>query len=131
MAGWEGIIYRRSMKGVSSIVAVGFLALLITGCQRQEPSRPAAEERTAPGNPLTAPVDYLGAVNKAQRAAGNTLDTAAVKQAVQLFQAQEGRFPRHLNELVQSGYLARIPQPPSGMQWRYNPATGEVGLVRN
>jgi hypothetical protein len=82
------------------------------------------------GNPLNAPADYLGAVNQAQKAAARAVDLAAVQNAIGLFQAQEDRYPRDLNELVQKRYLQQVPQPPAGSRLTYNPATGEVKMVR-
>jgi len=34
-----------------------------------------------------------------------------------------------LNELVSPNYLPRLPSPPPGMKFDYNPATGQVKVV--
>ena len=81
------------------------------------------------GNPLTAPVDYLGAAGKAKRAAEKTVDTVGLNQAIQLFQAQEGRLPKTLDELVSKRYVSSIPAPPAGMKYDYNPQTGQLRVV--
>lgn len=100
------------------------------GCGKKG-AEPKAAATNAPtgGNPLTAPVDYLGAAAQAKRVSEKTVDLAALRQAIQLFYAQEDRFPRDLQELVNEKYLGALPPPPAGMQFKYNPANGEVSLV--
>jgi len=34
-----------------------------------------------------------------------------------------------LNELVSPDYLPRLPEPPTGMKYDYNPQTGELKIV--
>jgi hypothetical protein len=46
-----------------------------------------------------------------------------------MFHAQEERFPRDLNELVQKRYIPAVPAPPPGMRFDYNPQTGELKIV--
>jgi hypothetical protein len=75
-------------------------------------------------------VDYLGAVSKAQKSALKTLDLVQVNQAIQLFHEQEERFPKDLKELVSKGFLQQVPPPPYGMQYKYDPASGTVQIVK-
>jgi hypothetical protein len=112
---------------------MGFLllmtGLLLSACKK-EPSNPAPTNKpSSSGNPLTAPVDYLGEVAKGKKTTEKTLDTAALNQTVQLFAAQEGRYPKTLNELVGPEYLSKLPEPPAGMKFDYNPTTGQVKVV--
>ena len=101
--------------------------LLFAGCKKEEASPPKSS--TAPGgNPLTAPVDYLGAVGKAKQSADKTLSAVGIDQAIKMFSAQEGRMPKDLNELVPS-YISRIPPAPTGMKYSYDPKTGVVQVV--
>lgn len=81
------------------------------------------------GNPLTAPVDYLGAVNQAQKTAGSKLSLVGIQQAIQQFKIMEDRLPRNLWEVVSSGYIARLPEAPRGSRIIYNPRTGVVSTV--
>ena len=100
--------------------------------KKEEPPQaaaPAPASNNSSGNPLTAPVDYLGAVAKAKKFAVKSVDIAGLTQAIQSFQAQEGRLPKSLNELVRPEYLPKLPTPPPGMKFSYNPATGEVKVV--
>lgn len=115
---------------MKSLLVPVLLAFVITGCgQKQEtPAKPAAAPATS-GNPLTAPTDYLGAVAKAKKLSEGTIETAAIGNAVQLFQAQEGRFPKDLNELVAKQYLSALPKPPYQMKFDYNAKTGEFKVV--
>jgi hypothetical protein len=111
-------------------IAFGF-----TACGGKEPTpsaKPANQQTnpTATGNPLTAPVDYLGAVGKAKRVAEKTVDTASLNRTIQLFYAQEDRYPKDLNELVANRYLPSLPTAPYGTKIIYNPEKGEVRIVK-
>ncbi|MEI2731105.1 MAG: hypothetical protein V9G08_03700 [Dermatophilaceae bacterium] len=109
------------------------VSLTMAGCgdskSKTAEKTPAAPPQQGAGNPLTAPVDYLGAVGAAQRQAAKTVDLTSLTQAVQAFQAGEERLPKSLQELVTEGYLPRLPAPPKGMQWAYQPQSGQVRVV--
>lgn len=114
------------------ILVAGWIAVgLLGGCGKSPSSaeKKAPEKASGAGNPLTAPVDYLGAVGAAQKQAAKTIDLTSLQQAVQAFQAGEERLPRNLGELVSEGYLPRLPAPPKGMQWAYQPQLGQVRAV--
>ena len=107
------------------------LAFGLTSCSKPPPTAAASPATNgAAANPLTAPVDYLGAVAKAKKLSEKTLDAVSVNQAIQLFYAQEDRFPKDLAELVNKHYLAAMPTPPPGMRWAYNAQTGDLKAVR-
>jgi hypothetical protein len=78
------------------------LAILAGGCGdgSNEPS------------PLTAPADYAGAVINAHQKAINVVDTTSLNQAIKMFQTEQGRNPKDLNELVTEKYIPKIPDPP-------------------
>ena len=111
-------------------------ALLLTACGSKsgpEASGDKTNAQSSAGNPLTAPVDYLGAVVKARKDADTTIakiDTASLNQAITMFNAEKGRFPKDLNELVQGQYIPRVPTPPQGMQLSYDPQSGKVSVVK-
>ncbi len=81
-------------------------------------------------NPVTAPVDYIGTAVKQQQSAVKTIDTTALNQAVQLFNVQEGRYPKDLNELVQKKYIGKLPDAPVGMKLAYDANEGKVSVVK-
>lgn len=99
-----------------------------SGCSEKKPAQ-GEKPGPAAGNPLSAPADYLGAVGKAHKAAGNTLGTVGVEQAIKAFQAEHGRNPKDLNELVSAGVVLSLPQVPKGMKYSYDPASGAVKIV--
>jgi hypothetical protein len=105
------------------------LGWLLTGCGEKTPAQPSQTNSTASGNPITAPVDYLGAVAKAKKASEKTIDVAALRQAINLFYAQEDRYPRDLQELVTAKYIGSLPPPPAGMQFKYDAKSGEFSIV--
>jgi hypothetical protein len=106
----------------------GLMALTWVGCGKKEGTE-AKSTNTAGGNPLTAPVDYLGAAAKAKQSAEKTIDTIALNQAISLFHASEGRYPRDLNELVTEKYLPRLPEAPYGTKIEYDATRGQVKIV--
>ena len=111
-------------------VLFSFALLLLVACAKKEEAKQNLLTNNSSGNPLTAPVDYLGAVNQARKTAIKTLDQAGINNAIQQFYAVEDRFPKDLNELAQKRYIQAVPEPPPGSRFAYNPATGEFKIVR-
>lgn len=107
------------------ILVAGFTFL---GCGKKD-GPTEYKSSTSGGNPVTAPVDYLGAVSKAKKNAEKTIDTVGLKQAIQAFYVTEGRYPKNLNELVGPSGLSSLPKPPAGMKFNYNPANGDIKVV--
>jgi len=115
------------------VLPVAITVALLTGCGEKNSTKSAtttnAEPNYTTGNPVTAPVDYMGAVVDAKKHSEKVIDVAYVNQAIQLFQASEGRLPKDLAELV-PGYLGKIPQAPFGQKIVYDAATGMVKVVK-
>ncbi len=128
------------MKSAWILVLMMGCSLGVVGCgskkdaaagEKAAGTEPAG--KTSPGvssgNPLTAPVDYLGAVGAAQKQAARVADLTPVQLAVRAFQAGEDRMPSNLQEIVTEGYLPKLPTPPRGMVLAYNPGTGQVKFM--
>jgi hypothetical protein len=126
------------MKSALWILAAA--ALVMAGCDKKSASTTTPSTNSAAaynkaisnnssGNPLTAPVDYLGTLAKGKQSSEKTIELASLNQAVQLFYAQEGRYPKDLNELVKEKYLPKIPDPPYGTKMSYDAAEGKVKIV--
>jgi len=122
--------FSKSLAGYSAswthLVLLLMAGCLFSGCNKSAEEPP---KKASSGNPITAPVDYLGAVAQGQKKSISTLDQAGINQAIQMFQANEGRYPKDLKELVGPEYLQSLPAPPPGMKFDYNPATGQVKVV--
>lgn len=106
-------------------------ALVLIGCGKEQSatptqSAPAPSPSVSQGNPHDG---YLGTLVKGQQIAVKGIDTAALNQEVQLFNVQEGRLPKDLNELVTKGYLPVLPNPPAGMKLNYDAVQGKVTVV--
>src|SRR5271155_5114746 len=106
-------------KSILPLIAV---AAFLAGCGDDTSAKktaqttnsvPATNVNYNTGNPLTAPVDYLGAVVQAQKYAEKTIDVSYINQDIQMFNAAEGRYPKDLQEMIPN-YLAKIPQAPYG-----------------
>ena len=108
-------------------------AMAFAGCSdKSTTSAPAAATNAAGdgSSPLTAPVDYLSAVARAQQSAVKTVDTVSLDQAIQQFGVDHGRNPKDLNELVEQKYIPKLPQPPYGTKIVYDANTGVVKIEK-
>lgn len=106
------------------------LALVFVGCG-DSANKSGSGSTNAPtgGSVATAPVDYLKSAADARHSAVKTVDVTSVKKAIDMFNVQEGRFPKSLAELVEKKYLPEVPTPPVGSRLEYDAATGTVKLV--
>src|SRR3989442_3793758 len=118
------------MKKVLLLLVLGGLALAGCGKKEAKPTSSSTNENYSSGNPVTAPVDYLGAVAKAKKSSEKTIDTVYLNKTIQEFNAAEGHFPKDLNELLTEKYLPRLPDAPYGMKIAYDATKGEVKVVQ-
>ncbi|MES1180428.1 MAG: hypothetical protein ABUL66_01050 [Verrucomicrobiota bacterium] len=112
------------MKILSSIMAAA--TLFLSGCG--DSSKPGTVANNV-SNVVTAPVNYLGAVVEAKKHSEKVIDVAYLTQAIQMFNVQEGRYPKTLQELVPT-YVAKLPEPPFGTKLAYDATTGTVKVVK-
>jgi outer membrane murein-binding lipoprotein Lpp len=110
----------------TSLLALLAATALLAGCGDKSKTAPGG---TTVSNLVTAPVDYLGAVVQAQKHAEKVIDVSYINQAIQLFNAQEGRLPKDLEELVPN-YLGKIPAAPFGYKIVYDATAGTVKVVK-
>lgn len=103
--------------------------VLMAGCGRQDDAVGGGGSADSPAAPLSAPVDYHAANAAGKKAAERTASLAPVQGAIQMFHAAEDRYPGRLQELVEAGFLARVPEAPPGRVLRYDPADGSVRWV--
>ena len=110
--------------------------LLLAGCgnnnsgshpQAASPSK--TTNTTDSAEPAPSSVNYLGTLMKADKYAVKTIDVSYLNEAVQLFNTQEGRLPKDLNELTPN-YVAKIPDAPYGYKIVYDATSGAVTVVK-
>jgi hypothetical protein len=80
-------------------------------------------------NPATAVPNYLGTVVQAEKSSVKTIDVSYLKEAIQQFNVQEGRYPKNLQELVPN-YVAKVPAAPYGYKIVYDASDGTVSVVK-
>ena len=106
--------------------------LFLAGCGNSSSTNQPASTNTATnfasGNPITAVPDYIGVVGQAQQYSVKQIDLAQVNQAIQQFNAAEGRYPKDLQELIPN-YLAKMPQVPLGYRIAYDASAGTAKVV--
>jgi hypothetical protein len=98
-------------------------AVALGGCGKEPSSPPPA---AAPASP---PSGYLGTLVKGQQTAVKAIDVTSLNEEVRLFNVQEGRYPKDLDELVTQHYLGALPTPPYGTKLVYDAAQGKVSIV--
>jgi hypothetical protein len=103
-------------------------ALVVLGCGKEQSPPPAPAPAAQSASPSSGD-GYLGTLVRGQQVAVKGIDTASLNQEVQLFNAQEGRLPKDLNELVTMHYLGKLPDPPAGMKLNYDAVAGKVTVV--
>ena len=118
--------YGFGMTAFAGIVFLGLL-LLAGGCNQGSKSNQNAGGNGA-ATPATTPGDYTAVLEKAHTMAIKTADLSSLNNAVGQFNVAEGRYPKDLDELISMKYFPRLPAPPAGMKYDYDPATGRVGL---
>src|ERR1700744_4201653 len=108
------------MKTFTSILSVGALALLVAGCN----------DKSTPSTPPSAPMSSLsntlaGTKNNSDK----TIDVGDLNQALQLYNVQEGHYPKTLDEL-KPNYVAQLPILPPDCKLNYDSTKGEVKIVQ-
>ncbi|HEX5400112.1 MAG TPA: hypothetical protein VFY06_13790 [Verrucomicrobiae bacterium] len=115
------------MKGLHSILISITTAALLTGCGGKSDSTPQGTNMV---NTATNGFGgYVKSLNEAQKVANKTIDVTSINKAIELFNVQEGRNPKTLQELV-PGYIPKIPDAPAGSKLVYDPANGTVKVVQ-
>ncbi len=114
----------------SPIVVLGILSLCLAGCGEKSNQATQTTNTASGSSPLSAPVDYLGAIGAAKTLAEKTVDLAQLNQAIQMFQADKGRYPKDLDELIQEKLIVQVPKAPYGKKIVYDAATGKVSIVK-
>jgi hypothetical protein len=115
------------------LIATG---VVLTGCGKNNSSphpqgtnTSKTTNTTESANPAPSSADYLGTLMRADKSAVKTIDVSYLNEAVQLFNTQEGRLPKNLNELVPN-YVGKLPATPYGTKLDYDPNTGQVKVVQ-
>jgi len=109
------------MKTLRSGLVAAILSVLLLGC--------TAETVITTGIVAENAKNQAQALQGVTKQAGQQVGLSQVRQAVNSFQAMEGRYPYTLDELVQYGYLYQVPQLPPGRQYAYDNVTGDVQVV--
>jgi len=113
------------MGRVTAILSV-LAAISLAACARERSRAVSDEEYDAAAE---GPRDYRQMLDRARERQGETTLLTKLQDAVERFQFDLARLPTNLTELVAQRYLDRIPPPPSGMAFSFDPVHGNVSLV--
>lgn len=114
------------MKGIHSILIPVTAAALLAGCSGKSGS--GAQGAKSANTATNGFGGYVTSLRHQQKKADKTIDVTAINQALQLFNVQEGRYPKNLQELVPN-YMPKIPPAPDGYKIVYDSANGTVKVV--
>ncbi len=109
------------MKKIWLVYVVFYLILAVSCAKKTQQEK----QPQFGGNPVD---QYGGVMSKALKTAKGMDAVLPVKQLVDSFYVQEGRYPASLQELIEKNYAKQLPPPPKGYQYRYDSSTGNVGL---
>jgi hypothetical protein len=114
------------MKILNSIFVPITVAGLLAGCGNKSESNPQATNSV---NVATNGFGgYVKSLGEDKKTADRTIDVTSINKALQMFNVQEGRYPKTLQELVPN-YIPKIPDAPLGSKIVYDADTGTVKVV--
>jgi len=112
--------YARNDKRCHFKLIISFvLLLLLVSCGKKKES---PESLT----PLNAGEKYGEVMGKAMKKSQAMDDILYLKDKINAFQIQFGKYPSSLDELVEKGIIEKLPEPPKGMRFVYDPRVGGV-----
>jgi hypothetical protein len=115
------------MKTVKYLFIPALALAVAAGCGEKSKT---AQIVNGVSNIVTEPVNYIGAVAQAQKFSEKQIDLAYVNEAIQQFNAGEGRLPKSLEEMVQMHYLGKMPEAPFGYKVVYDATNGTISVVK-
>ncbi len=102
---------------------IGLFCLIFSfSCGKKQ--QPQNQPETS-GNPID---QYGGVMSKTIQRAKGMDAVVPMKQLIDSFYVQEGRYPSSLQELVEKNYVKEIPAPPKGYSYSYDPSNGKITL---
>lgn len=118
----KGFRHRRgAVRRVCGIVCIWLSCMVFVSCGKKS----AQEELT----PMNAGEKYGGVMGKAMQDAKKLDAVLPLQQLVDAYNAQEGKYPKSLRDLVENNYVRELPQAPKGTEFAYDPGTGKVSLT--
>ena len=114
------------MNIFNSVLATVAAALLLAGCSDKSGS--SAQGTNTVSTATNGFGGYVKSLGEQQKKADSTIDVTSLNQEIQLFNVQEGRYPKNLQELVPD-YMPKIPAAPFGYKIIYDATNGTVKVV--
>lgn len=115
------------MKSFNCLFLSIVAALFLAGCG--DSSKKATQAYNEVSNVVDAPLNYVGAVEQAQKYSVKQIDLAYVNESIQQFNAGEGHYPTNLQEMIPN-YLGKMPQAPYGYKIVYDATNGTISVVK-
>jgi hypothetical protein len=115
------------MKGAYSFFLSIATAALLAGCGGKSDS--TAQGTNTVNTATNGFGGYVKSLGEAQKVANKTIDVTSINKALELFNVQEGRYPKNLQELV-PGYIPKIPDVPAGYKIVYDATNGTVKVAQ-
>ena len=116
-------VFSLTMKSLSVILTL--LCLASVGCGKKKTAESDSETNTVSSASTNHYVSMVARVKKRQ-ALQNEIDGLHIN--LKRFQTSFGRLPTNLVEMVQMGYLDKIPEIPVELELSYDPVLGNIRL---
>ncbi len=112
------------------IILAAACGLLLASCGKKPAPKPAAPQKpqAAADKGAPSPDEIAQTMMKQPEKASRQMLELALQQIVEAFKATNGRPPKSIKELNQSGFKA--PQPPEGMKFEMDPKTGYIHVLK-
>jgi hypothetical protein len=110
------------MRHLTALLCVLCVAVASTGCNKKPGSSGGGV------GIMNAGEKYGEVMGRAIKKAGSLDSTMYLKNKIVTFHQEKGRYPGSLQELVDTGTIDKLPEPPRGMQFTYDPTSGVVSV---
>lgn len=118
---------RLAMRGMHHLTGLLMItALLVVGCGRERSRVLGGEEQQ---DVMEGPRDYREMLERARTKQSVAGIQTELEQAVARFRHARSRLPTNLYELLSSGVMTQMPEPPPGQVYSYDPVHGNVGII--
>ncbi|HNS33093.1 MAG TPA: hypothetical protein PKN36_09000 [bacterium] len=111
------------MKNANLLLMIVLTLALFSSCKGKK-----GEPEPGDLTPVNAAGKYGDVMVKTKKEAESINAVLPLKQLVDSYWAEEGKYPASLQNLVTSGYVKKLPDPPEGTEYDYDPLSGSVGL---
>jgi hypothetical protein len=111
------------MKKILLVTGTIIFLMVAAGCHKKQGGAQSQDLGIT-----NAPAKYGEVMGRALKKAESMDNVLYLKNKINTFHIQKGRYPANLQELVDEQLIDKIPEPPKGMKYDYDPSTGSLNV---